>query len=279
MSTGAARRAAAVVVALLATTARAPAGQLLLNGGAGETPDFWRRFVAEAGGPAVPVVVLPTASERPEAGDEYVEELRRDWQLTDVVSVELRSRDDAFRPELVAAISRAKGVFFTGGDQSRITAALLGTPAMRAIREVFDRGGVLAGSSAGLACMSEVMITGEGDFDVLRRDAVETAPGLGFVRAAVLDQHFVTRRRLNRLISVVLEHPSLLGVGVDEQAAVAIDPNGRVEVLGEGSVVVVDARHADVRTVAEPRPRFGAAGVELRIYLPGDHFTLGPAGL
>jgi cyanophycinase len=261
----------AAVCCLFAGSATAAGrGHLLLNGGGGETRDFWQKFVDLAGGPGAPIVVLPTASERPEAGIEYVDELRQEWALTDVTSLELRSREDASQPEIVAALSRARGIFFTGGDQSRITGALLDTPAMAAVRKVFESGGVLAGSSAGTACMSEVMITGEGDFGALRAGAVETVRGLGFVENAVVDQHFVTRQRLNRLLSVALE-TGLPGLGIDEKCALWIAPDGSVEVLGEGSVVLVDPRAAIVRRVHEDRPRFGADGVVLRLLLPGDH--------
>jgi cyanophycinase len=248
-------------------------GHLLLNGGGGESDSYWQKFLELAGGPAAPIVILPTASERPEAGEEYETELREKWKATNVRWLELRTRDDASKPEFVAAIAAARAVFFTGGDQSRITAALLGAPAFDAVRGVFERGGVLGGSSAGLACMSAVMITGEGDFTVLRARAVETKPGLGFVTGAILDQHFVSRQRLNRLLSVALEN-RLPGLGVDEQTAIWIQPDGTIEVSGERSVVLVDPRRAAVRTVDEELPRFGARGVEVDIYLPGDRFRL-----
>lgn len=277
MSTTRTRGAAlALALALLAAPAFAQ-GHLLLNGGGGETPDFWHRFLTLAGGKDAPIVVLPTASERPEAGPEYVEELARDHGATAVRWLPLKTAEDAANPEIVAAIAAARGVFFTGGDQSRITAALLGTPAMAAVREVFARGGVLAGSSAGLACMSEVMITGEGDFEVVRAGAVETKPGLGFLTQAVVDQHFVARKRLNRLLSVILERPRLLGIGVDERTAVWFRPDGRAEVLGAGSVVVLDARAAAPREAPESR-NFGARGVALHLYLPGESFDLASGG-
>jgi cyanophycinase len=267
------RAVGAAGLALLLAAAPAAAGELLLNGGGGETPDFWAKFFELAGGRDAPVVILPTASSRPEAGPEYVEELERDHGATAVQWLPLATAEDAANPEIVAAIAAARGVFFTGGDQSRITAALLGTPAMEALRGVFERGAVLAGSSAGLACMSEVMITGEGNFEVVRAGAVETKLGLGFVTQAVVDQHFIARQRLNRLLSVVLERPALLGIGVDERTAVWIRPDATVRVLGAGSVVVVDARGAALREAPASRD-LGARGVALHLYLPGDGFGL-----
>lgn len=235
---------------------------------------MWTKLFELAGGADAPLVVLPTASERPEAGSEYVADLQA-LGATDVRSVEIRARADAFDPERVRELARARGVFFTGGDQNRITAALLGTPALDAIRALFARGGVLAGTSAGLACMSEVMITGEGDFDVIRGGAVATAPGLGFLATAILDQHFVARQRLNRLLSVVIERGDQLGVGVDERTTLWIDPSLQAEVLGEGSVVILDPRAAaERRAIDEARPRLGIRDLRLHVLLPGDRFDL-----
>lgn len=265
-----------LALALLApaTSAEPPArGHLLLNGGGGETDDYWRKLLELAGGADAEIVILPTASERPEAGAEYESELREKWHATHARWLPLRAREDASRPEIVEALDRATAIFFVGGDQNRITDALLGTAAFDAIAGVFARGGVLAGSSAGLACMSRVMITGEGDFGVLRAGAVETRLGLGFLEDAILDQHFVTRQRANRLLTVVLEH-GLPGLGVDEETAVWIAPDGTIEVLGARSVVVFDPRGAAIRSVPEERPRLGATGVALHVYLPGERFRL-----
>lgn len=253
----------------------AASGHLLLNGGGGESDSYWQKWFELAGGKDAPIVVLPTASERPEAGSEYEDELRQKFGATNVRWLPLRAREDASKPEIVAAIAAARAVFFTGGDQSRITAAILGTPSFHAVKSVFERGGLLGGSSAGLACMSQVMITGEGDFTVIRKGAVETKPGLGFVTNAIVDQHFVARQRLNRLLSASFEH-GLPGIGVDEQTAIWIAPDGWIEVSGERSVVVVDPRGAAVRSLAEEKPRFGAQGVRLDVYLPGERFRLDP---
>lgn len=274
------RPALAVVLALLAASAAAGAdatagsGHLLLNGGGGEDSSYWPKFFALAGGPEAPIVVLPTASERPEAGQEYVDEIAA-LGFRSASWLPLRTRADAANPEIVAAIRAARGVFFTGGDQSRITAAILGTPAEAAVREVFERGGVLGGSSAGLACMSDRMLTGEGDFALLAAGNVELKPGLGYVAEAIVDQHFVARQRQNRLVSVVLENPALLGVGVDERTTIWIRPDRTFEVLGEGWVMVFDARASAVRTIERAGRRLLAAdALVTRILVAGDRFDL-----
>ena len=247
-------------------------GHLLLIGGGGEPAEIWAKFFELAGGKEAPIVILPTASEREETGPEYVADLVK-LGATDVRSLPIKTAADAAKPENLAALARARGIFFSGGDQSRITQAFLGSPALQAIRDAHAQGAVLSGTSAGLACMSEVMITGEGDFTVIAQGAVETVPGLGFVKEAILDQHFVTRQRLNRLLSAVLEHPALLGVGVDEKTAIWIRPDATFEVLGESTVLVIDATGAEIRP-AEKGARQQARGVTLHIFRSGDSFDL-----
>ncbi|MBP9824760.1 MAG: cyanophycinase [Thermoanaerobaculia bacterium] len=253
--------------------AGAPKGHLVLNGGGGEAEPFWPRIFELAGGKGAAIVILPTASERAETGTEYVEELRA-LGATGMRAIELRTREDASSPEFLAAIAAAKVIFFTGGDQSKITAAILGTPAEAAIRKVYDDGGVLAGSSAGLACMSRVMLTGEGDFTVLRGGNVEVKEGLGYVTEAILDQHFVARQRQNRLISVVLEHPELPGIGVDEKTSIWIRPDRTFEVMGDGWVMIFDARKSAVRKSGEGNRKLAADEMVTRILVSGDRFDL-----
>ena len=278
---------AGLVFALLALAAGAPGlaaesvaaapqpkGHLVLNGGGGESDPFWPTIFRLAGGKDAAIVILPTASERAEAGQEYVDELKA-MGATGMQAIELRQREDASKPEYLSAIAAAKVIFFTGGDQAKITAAILGTPAEAAIRKVYDDGGILSGSSAGLACMSRVMLTGEGDFTVLRGGNVETKEGLGYVTEAILDQHFVARQRQNRLISVVLEHPELPGIGVDERTSIWIRPDRTFDVMGEGWVMIFDARRSVVRTDgAAAKPKLATDELATRILVAGDRFDL-----
>jgi cyanophycinase len=253
----------------------AASGHLLLIGGGERPAVVLARFVELAGGPDARILVLPTASELPDIGEVYARELAERGGARAVEELPLRSRADASRPELVARIAAADGLFFTGGDQSRITAALAGTPAGEAVTAAFRRGAAIGGSSAGTACMSPWMLTGEGDFESVRPGGVELVPGLGLADGTILDQHFLVRGRFNRLLAAVLEHPDLVGVGVDEATAVWIRPDQSFEVIGERQVLVVDARGtAPRRADAGAGDRFGADGVRLHLLLPGDRFDL-----
>jgi cyanophycinase len=255
-----------------AEPAAAPAGSLLLIGGGERPAAALAKFVELAGGPEARILVLPTASELADTGEVHARELAERGGARHVEELPLRTRADAARADLVARIAAADGLFFTGGDQSRITAALAGTPAGEAIAAAWRRGVALGGSSAGTACMSPWMLTGEGDFESVRPGGVELVPGLGFADGMILDQHFLARGRFNRLLAAVLEHPDLVGVGVDEATAVWIRPDASFEVIGERQVLVIDARGAAVHR--DGGAGFGADGVRLHLLRPGDRFDL-----
>jgi cyanophycinase len=123
--------------------------------------------------------------------------------------------------------------------------------------------------------MSRIMLTGEGDFTVVRGGNVEVKEGLGYVTEAILDQHFVARQRQNRLISVVLEHPELPGIGVDERTSIWIRPDRTFEVMGEGWVMIFDARKSVVRhDGATAKPKLATDEMELRVLTAGDRYDL-----
>jgi cyanophycinase len=144
------------------------------------------------------------------------------------------------------------------------------------VTSAFERGAVIGGTSAGTACQSSLMITGDGDFTVINSDNIELTEGFGLFEGVIVDQHHVARRRNNRLMSVVLEHPELLGVGVDEATAVWVRPDGTFEVLGEGWVVVYDASQAKITRAPESRlgKPLGAHGLITHVLLPGDTFDV-----
>jgi cyanophycinase len=268
---------AGLMLAVTTPLGAAPSGgHLLLIGGGERPPEVMRAFVRLAGGPDAPIVLIPTASEDPTAGPERAAEFRDQWGCTDVSVLEVRSCADASRPDYVAAAERARGIYFLGGDQTRIVNAFEGSPLLAAIARAFAAGATLGGTSAGTACMSALMITGEGDFDVITADNVELWPGLGFFRGVIVDQHFVARRRQNRLLSVILEHPALVGVGVDEETAVWVRPDGTFEVLGRGTVTVVDAAGAAVvRAPGAPgHDVLGGHGLRVDLLVAGDAYSI-----
>ena len=248
------------------------AGHLVIVGG-GPIPDaILRRFFELAGGAGkARIVVFPMASEDPEAGIELTKEFQGLGAAAErIVLDRAAATEDAAR-----RLDGVTGIWFGGGDQSRLTAALQGTPVERAIHERYRAGAVVGGTSAGAAVMSTPMITGDekhpggsrppkdpndssAAFMTIARDNIVTKEGFALLPGAIVDQHFVRRRRLNRLISVVLEHPELVGVGIDESTALEVGPDGRWRVLGESAAVVFDARKAAVTPAGAPT--LGATG-------------------
>ena len=253
-------------------------GHLMLIGGGDKPRAAMEKFMELAGGKDAPIVVIPTASEEPDTNEYYTNLFAKDYGSTDVVVLPIKTQADANKPELVAAAKRARGIFFGGGDQVRILNALEGTPVLDALRDAFRNGAVVGGTSAGTACQSEIMITGEGDFKVIQSHSVETRPGLGFLRGDVIvDQHFIARQRQNRLIGLLLEHPDHFGVGVDEDTAIWVRPDDTFEVIGTGSVMVFDPKGATIQHSAAPtagKELLGVHGMRMQILLPGEVFDL-----
>ena len=275
------RHLSVLVVAILAASTATSTdmnrhGHLVLNGGGSKPAVVMEKFIELAGGRHAPIVVFPTASSEPDTPEYYRDLFRATYGCSNVLVPELHDREDATDQALASQVAAARGIFFGGGDQRRITEALLGTPVGDAVVTAFNRGAVVAGTSAGTACQSDLMITGDGDFTVLTADNVELWAGLGLFDGVIVDQHFVARQRQNRLISVVLEHPELLGVGVDEATAVWVRPDGTFQVLGDGWVMVFDAVGAEVhrRPHGDDAIALGVHGMTTHVLLPGDVFDL-----
>jgi cyanophycinase len=258
----------------------APKGHLFIIGGGERDAPLMKRYgdLAARFGTGKVVIFTMASGVPQEVGPELVAEFKANG-MKDVVYYQL-TREEAMKPGSERILNGVGGVWFAGGDQARLTAALLDTPIHKRMLELYQAGCVIGGTSAGAAVMSEVMITGdekrkaeEGkEFSTIEADNVVTAEGLGFLRTAIIDQHFVARKRLNRLISVVAERPSLLGVGIDESTAIIVRPDQVFEVLGESSVLVLDGARTRARTGGGRR--LGFSGLILDSLLAGDRFDL-----
>lgn len=255
-------------------------GYLFIIGGGDRPESMMRRFVELAGQFGTgKIIIFPMASSEPaKTGSALVAEFKGLGARQ--VESHILTRKQALAAESVLVLDGAGGVFFSGGDQSRQMEVLRGTPVHRALLELYEKGCVMAGTSAGAAVMSEVMITGdehrkvkEGhEFETLEADNIVTVEGLGFIRTAVVDQHFVTRKRLNRLISVIAERPQLLGIGIDEETAIVVSPDEKFEVVGNKQVVIFDAAHSSVTVT--PTKAIGFRGMAMHVLLAGDLFDL-----
>jgi len=257
-------------------------GRLLIVGGGPLPERIIDRFVEISGGSGRAfIAIFPQASEYKDAGIELAKDFERRGARAKRVLV---TRAEADRADAAQTLSGVTGVWFGGGDQSRLTAVLAGTRMETAIHELYENGAAVGGTSAGAAVMSASMITGDERFPGgSRASSVEAGPsvtiargnvvleeGLAFLPGAIVDQHFVRRRRHNRLISAVLESPERLGVGIDESTALEVDPDGCWRVLGESVAVIYDARRATVGAEDGGLPR--AADIHVHVLPAGGWF-------
>lgn len=258
-------------------------GALVVVGGGGTPAAVVARSVSLAGGENARVAILPQASQRANAGDETAVMFRKAGAQS-VCVVRFDTGDEApsaaTRPatphvprDALQSLENASLIWFSGGDQNLLMRRLEAAGLVEIIRDRHRAGAVVGGTSAGAAVLSRLMITGEADLTSLRRGATKLSNGLGLWPGVIVDQHFVKRRRFNRLLSVVLDHRDTLGVGIDERTAVIVGDRS-CEVMGESSVMVIDARKASMPDDANPRLD-QARDIRIDVCVAGDHIPLG----
>jgi cyanophycinase len=213
------------------------------------------RFVEMAGGPSARIVILPTASSLPGAGQLY-ETVFTELGAESATILTIDTRDDADDDGLVELVQDSTGIFLTGGNQVRIAAMLGGTRVASALNARSLQGVPVAGTSAGASVLSAIMVAGGRAGATPKRQLARMAPGLGLIDSVIIDQHFRERNRVGRLVTMVSYNPGLLGLGIDEDTAAIIMPDGLFEVVGRGSVLVVDGSQmtSDVFSVLDRQP-------------------------
>ncbi|MCT8467563.1 cyanophycinase [Chromohalobacter canadensis] len=197
------------------------------------------------------VAVIATASSIPEQLLPSYEAAFRRLGATQIHALDIQDRQQAADADNARLIQRSGVIFFTGGDQLRLTTVLGGSATLRAIRERLRAGAVVAGTSAGAAAMPSTMIYNGAASDALRKGAVNMTFGLGFVRGMIIDSHFLERGRFTRLMEVGASNPEQLGIGLGEDAAVIIYPNRVLETIGPGHVIIIDSRDLASSNIAE----------------------------
>jgi len=248
-------------------------GALLAVGGGGTTKEITQRALELAGGMHARLLIIPHASERPQAGAESL----AFWREQGADEVRVLDLTDPARAR--AEIGEADFLWLGGGDQNRLLLLLREAGVVEAIRSRWLAGALVGGTSAGAAALSAAMIVGgeSADLESVRAGGTQLANGIGLWKGVIVDQHFLKRQRFNRLLAAVLDRPALVGVGIDERTAVLVHPDGSCEVLGEGGVIVLDARSSILRDVTAGSSH-SASGVTLALYRKGDRFTLAPSG-
>ena len=251
-------------------------GKLFIIGG-GSRPDFLvDRMIKEARlKSGETVAIFPHASEEQDSSFYYAKQQfeKRNLKALDCAF----KKDEKLPPFKLDSLKTAKLIYIGGGDQVRFMEIINSNPEVKnLLKSAYQNGKMIAGTSAGAAVMSEVMITGnqlkykdyENTFDNIEIKNVETKQGLGFIKTAVIDQHFVVRSRYNRLLSLIIENPTYKGIGIDEGTAILVK-NGAAEVVGRAQVIVFKNPKQSKKLNGD---KLGAQGITLDIYLNGEKF-------
>ena len=222
------------------------AGPVMVIGGAEDKVRekvLLARFARFAGGPDGHVVVISTASAFGDRATEVYRELFLGLGLGRVSGLRPEERAEADDVAAARLMAEATGVFLTGGNQSRLTQVVAGTRLGDALANAHDRGAVLAGTSAGASAMASHMVAYGQPGATPKNRMVQLSAGLGILHGLVIDQHFEQRGRYGRLLSLVAQSPSLLGIGVDEDTCAIVFADNTLHVIGKGAVTIVDGRH------------------------------------
>jgi len=221
------------------------------------------------------LVIATVASHEPEGYFDSYREGFRNLGVGELVELYVEERSESHDAEVLAVLDGAAGVFFSGGDQLRISSQIGDTPIERRIRDLHARGGLIAGTSAGASVMSETMLVKGPSAESYRIGEVHMAPGLGLLRDVIIDQHFAERGRFGRLLGAVAHNPRLMGLGIDENTATVVE-GGRMTVIGEGAVYVVDGENATHSNISEgaAEDALSMFNVTLHVLSKGDVFDI-----
>jgi cyanophycinase len=221
------------------------------------------------------LVIATVASHQPEGYFESYQEAFGAIGVTNLVELYVNERIEAQEKDALDALDGAAGVFFTGGDQLRISSQIGDTPVEERVRAIHERGGVIAGTSAGASVMSDTMLVKGTSSESHRIGDLHMAPGLGLIRDAIIDQHFAERGRIGRLLGAVAQNPRVLGIGIDEDTAIVLEGD-RFRVVGSGAVYVVDGGAVTHSNIAEARPErtLSMFDVTMHVLSSGDRFDL-----
>jgi cyanophycinase len=253
-------------------------GKLVIIGGV-QTKEIVKKFVELAGGNDAKIIVIPNAGSEPVKWSKVqVEEFEELGAKADYL---LFTRETADNEANLKKMGWANAVFFLGGDQSDLTRDMLDTKLLSKVFDIYNNGGVVGGSSAGAAVMSEVMITGNElinkdstiSFVTIEKGNVETKQGFGFLTNVIVDQHFLKRKRHNRTIAALIEHPNLFGIAIDESTGIVVYPDETFEVIGNNQVLVYDPTSG--KNIREDKNgNLGISNMKLQVLICGDKFDM-----
>lgn len=234
------------------------------------------RFAELCGGEAARLVVVSSASLDPEKKVAEYDRAFRSLGVEETIFLHPSNRAEADAPEHREAIERASGVFFVGGNQLKLVSELGGTRLIKHITQRFADGLHVGGTSAGASALGTVMIARGKARSAARLSTPRMSAGFGLCPGLILDQHFRERDRFGRLLAAVLCNPASLGVGLDEDTALLLEPGNRLEVFGRGSVTIVDGRRLEANEIAIAPEEAPAAFAGMRLHVLTEGWRYDP---
>lgn len=222
------------------------------------------------------LLVATVATEYPKEAANKYKKVFSELGVEKIEILDISNREDAFNKRNIELIKKAALIFFTGGDQLRITSLIGGTPVYDLLKEVGKQGKYIVGTSAGASVMSDTMVVEGTDDDSPRKCTLKMSPGMGFIENVIIDQHFAQRGRIGRLLTGIAQNPEVLGIGIDENTAIIINSDGMLQVAGEGAVYFVDGSEISYTNVSEQNAEENLSmhDVKLHVLKQGDKFDL-----
>jgi len=253
-------------------------GTLIIIGGHEDRDPRGRRLILKEVAKRVrggKLVLATVASHQPEGYFEEYQGAFEDLDIGDLVELYVEDRCEAGDRDKLQVLDDAAGIFFSGGDQLRITSQIGDTGIEAKVRALYERGGVVAGTSAGASVVSDTMLVKGTSKETHRIGDLHMAPGLGLLRDVIIDQHFAERGRFGRLLGAVAHNPRVLGIGIDEDTAAVVEED-RLRVIGDGAVYVVDGTSVTYSNVAEAKSDITLSmhDVKVHVLADGDAFDL-----
>lgn len=235
-----------------------------------KSPHILQEFIRRSGGEQARLLIIPQASSLADTGEFYRTAFANLGMRQPVEVLTCTERSQADASANIQAVRSADGIFIAGGNQMRLTSLFGGTKLEAELLAAYRRGTVLAGTSAGAAVLSKVMLAFGRSGPTPRQGQAQFTPGFGFTERVIFDQHFRQRDRLGRLIYAVTTHPGLLGVGVDENTAVILEDDNLLTVIGTGAVTILDGRDMRDTNTPEAVDRAAIAVTDLKVHVLTD---------
>ncbi len=213
------------------------------------------------------LLIITAATGFPKEVEEEYLAVFRELGVQNVDVLDVRTREDSHRKSLVAKIAGATVIFFTGGDQLRITSQMGNSPILAKMREAFEKGATIAGTSAGAAAMPETMLISGANDKSTTIYTTGMAPGLGLVDGVVIDSHFAERGRFGRLLGAVVENPRNMGIGIDENTAIITHGDGTFKVIGTGAVYIFDGSDISYSSLSDKNPEGTVSIFDIKLHI------------